>query len=44
VTGQPTKFDVTATYLGAVAPANASASNIPWYAGWTRGWATSSAP
>jgi hypothetical protein len=31
-------FDATATYAGAVAPANASASNIPWYAGWTRGW------
>jgi len=25
-------------YIGAVEPANGSASNIPWYAGWTRGW------
>src|SRR5262249_12137349 len=32
-------FFVTALpYIGAVAPANGSASNIPWYAGWTRGW------
>jgi len=44
VTGQPTKFDVSATYLGAVAPANASGSNIPWYAGWTRGWGSASVP
>jgi len=27
-----------AAYLGAVAPVNGS--NIPWYAGWTRGWTT----
>ncbi len=27
-----------APYLGAVAPVNGS--NIPWYAGWTRGWTT----
>jgi hypothetical protein len=44
VTGQPTLFDVSATYIGAVAPANASNNNIPWYSGWTRGWRTSSAP
>jgi hypothetical protein len=31
-------FDITATYAGAVAPANATGSNIPWYSGWTRGW------
>jgi len=37
-------FDVTATFIGAVAPANANKSNIPWYAGWTRGWATASTP
>ena len=37
-------FDVTATYKGAVAPASATKSNIPWYAGWTRGWASSSTP
>jgi hypothetical protein len=31
-------FDVTVTYLGAAEPANATGTNIPWYAGWTRGW------
>jgi hypothetical protein len=31
-------FDLTAGYVGAVGPANATGSNIPWYAGWTRGW------
>lgn len=31
-------FDA-APYLGAVAPVNGV--NIPWYAGWTRGWTTS---
>jgi hypothetical protein len=31
-------FDVTATYVGAVAPADASQARVPWYAGWTRGW------
>ena len=31
-------FDLTASYLGAVGPANSTGSNIPWYAGWTRGW------
>jgi hypothetical protein len=36
-------FDPTATYAGAVAPANASASNIPWYSGWTRGWQSATA-
>ncbi|HKE90878.1 MAG TPA: hypothetical protein VKB45_11095 [Gemmatimonadales bacterium] len=25
-------------YIGAVEPANGAGSNIPWYAGWTRGW------
>jgi len=28
-------FDVSATYLGGVAPAGARGGNIPWYAGWT---------
>jgi len=37
-------FDVTATYVGAVPPANASKSNIPWYSGWTRGWQSSTTP
>jgi hypothetical protein len=37
-------FDVTATYIGAVAPANATKSNVPWYAGWTRSWQSSSTP
>lgn len=31
-------FDLTAVYLGAVGPANFLGSNVPWYAGWTRGW------
>ncbi|HUL48840.1 MAG TPA: hypothetical protein VLT79_02375 [Gemmatimonadales bacterium] len=29
-----------APYYGAVAPANGTGSNIPWYAGWTRGFTT----
>lgn len=37
VVGEPF-FDLTAVYLGAVAPANFLGSNVPWYAGWTRGW------
>jgi hypothetical protein len=37
-------FDVTATYRGAVAPANSTRSNIPWYSGWTRGWQSSTQP
>lgn len=32
----PAGFDTSATYCGAVAPADASRSNIPWYSGWTR--------
>ncbi len=28
-------FDVTANYVGAVTPANASRNNVPWYSGWT---------
>lgn len=31
-------FDLTALYVGAVKPANTLGSDIPWYAGWTRGW------
>jgi hypothetical protein len=31
-------FDLTPTYLGATEPANGTGTNIPWYAGWTRGW------
>lgn len=31
-------FDLTAAYVGAVAPANGPRSNAPWYAGWTRGF------
>lgn len=31
-------FDGTAQYVGAAPPANLSGTNIPWYAGWTRGW------
>lgn len=37
-------FDATATYIGAVQPASATKSNIPWYAGWTRGWQSPSTP
>jgi hypothetical protein len=37
-------FDAAATYCGAVPPANASKSNIPWYAGWSRGWQTLATP
>lgn len=37
-------LDATATFVGAVAPANSTKSNIPWYSGWTRGWSTSTAP
>jgi hypothetical protein len=31
-------LDQTAAYIGAVAPANLFGSNVPWYAGWTRGY------
>ncbi len=31
-------FDLTADYLGAAPPANATRTNVPWYAGWSRGW------
>lgn len=31
-------FDVTVTYLGAAEPANGNRTNVPWYAGWSRGW------
>ncbi len=37
-------FDVTATYIGGVAPATANKSNAPWYSGWTRGWQNSTTP
>jgi hypothetical protein len=37
-------FDVTATYVGAVAPANSTRGNIPWYSGWTRGWTNATTP
>ncbi len=33
---RPEFFDASATFLGAVAPANLSKTNAPWYAGWTR--------
>ncbi len=29
-------FDGSATYIGALPPANGSTSNVPWYAGWAR--------
>ncbi|MBC8088115.1 MAG: hypothetical protein H7Z40_12675 [Phycisphaerae bacterium] len=28
-------FDISAAYPGAIEPANASRSNVPWYSGWT---------
>jgi len=31
-------LDQTPTWIGAVAPANLFGSNVPWYAGWTRGY------
>ena len=34
-----TFFAPMALYLGAVAPSNALGTNVPWYAGWTRGFA-----
>ena len=37
-------WDATATYKGAVAPANSGKANIPWYSGWTRGWQSATAP
>ncbi len=37
-------LDVTATYVGAVAPSNSTKSNVPWYSGWTRGWSSATAP
>lgn len=32
-------FDITVTYIGAVPVSNLLGTDIPWYAGWTRGWA-----
>ncbi len=29
-------FDATATFRGAVPPANTANANVPWYSGWTR--------
>jgi hypothetical protein len=37
-------FDVTATYVGAVAPATSNKNNAPWYAGWVRGWQSITVP
>ncbi|HEU4994633.1 MAG TPA: hypothetical protein VFT29_07425 [Gemmatimonadaceae bacterium] len=37
-------LDASATYVGAVAPANSTKSNIPWYSGWTRGWFSATQP
>jgi hypothetical protein len=31
-------FDTTAEFIGAVAPAETNGANVPWYAGWSRGW------
>jgi hypothetical protein len=37
-------FDVSATYVGAVAPATSNKNNAPWYAGWVRGWQSITVP
>jgi len=37
-------FDVTATYVGGVAPALSTKNNAPWYSGWTRGWQNATTP
>jgi hypothetical protein len=37
-------FDATATYIGAVPQATPGGGNIPWYAGWTRGWQSATTP
>ncbi|HKS05811.1 MAG TPA: hypothetical protein VJR92_05825 [Gemmatimonadaceae bacterium] len=37
-------FDASATFIGAVAPANSTKSNVPWYAGWIRGWQSAITP
>jgi hypothetical protein len=37
-------FDVSATYVGAVAPALSNKNNAPWYAGWVRGWQSVTVP
>jgi hypothetical protein len=37
-------FDTSATYQGACPPANASASNVCWYMGWTRGFQGAGVP
>ncbi len=43
--GAPAGFlDVTATYSGAVSPASPSRNNVPWYSGWTHGWASAVTP
>lgn len=31
-------FDTSVQYVGGVAPATVTGSNIPWHAGWTLGW------
>lgn len=36
-------FEVV-SFQGAVAPANTARTNIPWYAGWTRGWQSAALP
>lgn len=38
-------FIVATSYIGAVEPATPTTlNNIPWYAGWTRGWTTALVP
>jgi hypothetical protein len=37
-------YDQTATYRGAVPQSTPGGGNIPWYAGWTRGWQSATTP
>ena len=37
-------FLTLVNYIGAVEPANSAKTNIPWYATWTVGWRTATAP
>lgn len=40
----PAGFDASATYRGAVPEASSTGNNIPWYMGWTRSFASATAP
>jgi hypothetical protein len=34
-------FDLSVQFVGAVAPRTPAGGDVPWYAGWTRGWSAS---